>query len=134
VPLESEQSSPQDSEPSHSRWQRFWQDNRDNIRVLSIALVIAIAMRLWVAEPRFIPSNSMEPTLHIGDRLIVEKVSYYLQLFFTQKSFYRFSEKGFASCLSPRRANIGIGGWPPNPLIWGPNSPKPPEREMRVGS
>ena len=86
MPLESEQSSPQDSDTSApqqtasppSRWQRLWQDNRDNIRVLGVALVIAIVMRLWVAEPRFIPSNSMEPTLHIGDRLIVEKVSYYL--------------------------------------------------------
>jgi signal peptidase I len=60
------------------RWQRFWQDQQDNIRVLGVALVLAIVMRLWVAEPRFIPSNSMEPTLQVGDRLIIEKVSYYL--------------------------------------------------------
>ncbi|MDA0267528.1 MAG: signal peptidase I [Cyanobacteria bacterium] len=89
---ESPQTPPQDSESSPqtaaaanattsatpSQWQRFWQSQRDNIRVLGVALVIAIVMRLWVAEPRFIPSNSMEPTLQIGDRLIVEKVSYYL--------------------------------------------------------
>jgi signal peptidase I len=59
-------------------WQRLWRSQRENVRVLAIALVIALVLRLWVAEPRFIPSNSMEPTLHIGDRLIVEKVSYHL--------------------------------------------------------
>ncbi|MEO0533502.1 MAG: signal peptidase I [Cyanobacteria bacterium P01_A01_bin.123] len=59
-------------------WQRLWQQHRENIKVLAIALVIAIVMRLWVAEPRFIPSDSMEPTLHIGDRLIIEKLAYWL--------------------------------------------------------
>ncbi|MDA0673859.1 MAG: signal peptidase I [Cyanobacteria bacterium] len=66
-------------DPSLPWWRQLWRGQRENIRVLAIALGIALVLRLWVAEPRFIPSNSMEPTLHIGDRLIVEKVSYHLQ-------------------------------------------------------
>lgn len=66
------------SEPSLSLWGQLWVSQRENIRILAIALVIAIFLRIFVAEPRFIPSNSMEPTLHIGDRLLVEKVSYSL--------------------------------------------------------
>lgn len=65
-------------EPSPSFWQTLWSRQGANIRLLAVSLVIAILMRLFVAEPRFIPSNSMEPTLHIGDRLLVEKVSYRL--------------------------------------------------------
>ncbi|MGF1458131.1 MAG: signal peptidase I [Leptolyngbyaceae cyanobacterium] len=58
-----------------SGWQRLWLSQRENFRILAIALVIAVFLRIFVAEPRFIPSNSMEPTLHVGDRLLVDKVS-----------------------------------------------------------
>lgn len=66
-------------EPSPSGWQRLWQGQRENIRILTLALAIALVVRIFIAEPRFIPSNSMEPTLAIGDRVLVEKLSYWLE-------------------------------------------------------
>lgn len=59
--------------------QPSWHGQQENLRILLLALAIALVVRLFIAEPRFIPSNSMEPTLHIGDRLIVEKLSYRLR-------------------------------------------------------
>ena len=54
----------------------LWQSIKDNISTIAIALLISLLIRVFIAEPRYIPSESMFPTLEIGDRLIVEKLSY----------------------------------------------------------
>ena len=46
------------------------------LKTLVSAGVLAIGIRACVAEARFIPSESMLPTLAIDDRLIIEKISY----------------------------------------------------------
>lgn len=51
---------------------------RENLKLVAIALLISLMVRIFIAEPRYIPSNSMQPTLQIGDRLLVEKLSYRL--------------------------------------------------------
>lgn len=57
-------------------WRRLWQAQKDNILTLVIALILALLIRGFVAESRYIPSVSMEPTLTPGDRIVVEKLSY----------------------------------------------------------
>jgi signal peptidase I len=61
------------STPVKPGWKAVW----ENAQLLAIALVLALLIRTFVAEPRYIPSDSMLPTLQIGDRLVVEKVSYH---------------------------------------------------------
>lgn len=44
--------------------------------VIVLALLAAFAIRTFVFQTFYIPSGSMEPTLQIGDRIIVSKLSY----------------------------------------------------------
>ncbi len=57
---------------------RLWRVWGENIQILVVALLLAFLIRTFIAEPRFIPSASMLPTLQLGDRLVVEKISYQL--------------------------------------------------------
>ncbi len=45
-------------------------------KIIVIALVISLLVRTYVAEARVIPSESMLPTIKIGDRLIIDKIFY----------------------------------------------------------
>lgn len=43
--------------------------------VLAIAVVAVILVRMYVVEPYIIPSESMDPTIEVGDMVLGEKVS-----------------------------------------------------------
>lgn len=44
--------------------------------VVIVALVVAFLLRTFVIATYSIPSGSMEPTLQVGDRIVVDKLSY----------------------------------------------------------
>ncbi|NJL85005.1 MAG: signal peptidase I [Leptolyngbyaceae cyanobacterium SM1_1_3] len=46
------------------------------LQTVGLSVVLALGIRHFVAEARYIPSGSMEPTLQINDRLVIEKISY----------------------------------------------------------
>lgn len=48
----------------------------EGLQTIGLSIVLALGIRQFVAEARFIPSGSMLPTLQIHDRLVVEKISY----------------------------------------------------------
>jgi signal peptidase I len=44
--------------------------------LVGVALVITLLLRAFVVQAFYIPSGSMEQTLHVGDRVLVSKLSY----------------------------------------------------------
>jgi signal peptidase I len=49
---------------------------RELLIVVVIAVGLAVLLRTFVVQTFSIPSGSMEPTLNIGDRIVVDKLSY----------------------------------------------------------
>ncbi|MFZ2031763.1 MAG: signal peptidase I [Vitreimonas sp.] len=50
----------------------FW----ENVRTILYALALAFVLRFTIAQPYRIPSGSMQPTLEVGDYIVVTKWSY----------------------------------------------------------
>ncbi|MEM9805436.1 MAG: signal peptidase I [Cyanobacteria bacterium P01_D01_bin.56] len=50
----------------------------ESVQTIGLSIVLALGIRQFVAEARYIPTGSMEPTLQVNDRLVVEKISYHL--------------------------------------------------------
>jgi len=50
----------------------FW----ENVRTILYALALAMVLRFTIAQPFRIPSGSMQPTLPVGDYIVVTKWSY----------------------------------------------------------
>lgn len=60
------------SEPEESIW-------IETAKTIGFSLLLAFGLRAVAIDSRYIPSPSMEPTLLVGDRLLVDKVTYYFR-------------------------------------------------------
>lgn len=49
----------------------------EGLKTIALSVFLALGIRTFVAEARYIPSGSMQPTLQVDDRLIVDKVGYH---------------------------------------------------------
>ncbi|HNX93504.1 MAG TPA: signal peptidase I [Syntrophomonas sp.] len=52
---------------------------KETLSIVIIAFILAMILRSFVIEGRIIPSESMVPTLKVGDRVMVNKFIYYFK-------------------------------------------------------
>lgn len=78
-----------------------------SIKLILMAIFVALVFRYTVASPYKIPTGSMIPTLKIGDFLFVSKLSYGLKIPFTNKNLFTHSE--------PKQGDIVVFVYPENP-------------------
>jgi signal peptidase I len=65
---------------------------REYAETLIIALLIALFVRAFVIQAFKIPSSSMEPTLLVGDHILVNKFIYGIRIPLIGKKVFRFSK------------------------------------------
>jgi len=87
-----------------------WATWRELPILIAVALAIALVIKTFVVQPFYIPSSSMEDTLMIGDKVLVNKLVYH----------FRSIEPGDIIVFD------GDGSWNPNP----PSTP--PSRDPLV--
>jgi signal peptidase I len=82
----------------------------DQLQTILVAALLALAIRAFVIEPYRIPSESMLPTLLIGDHLFVNRFVYGIQIPFTQWRLpgLRAPRRGDVVVFSVARGGHGI--------------------------
>ncbi len=65
---------------------------REYIEAFAIAIVLALIIRTFVVQAFKIPSGSMEPTLLIGDHILVNKFIYGVGIPFTDVKLFDFKD------------------------------------------
>lgn len=80
---------------------------RENVEAILIAIVLALFIRTFVVQAFKIPSGSMEPTLQIGDHILVNKFIYGVKIPYIKKTILPVSE--------PERGDIIVFRYPEDP-------------------
>lgn len=80
---------------------------RQNIEGIITALIIALFIRAFFVQAYKIPSSSMEPTLLVGDHLLVLKCAYGIRMPLIGKYLVRYGE--------PHRGDIVVFVYPRDP-------------------
>jgi signal peptidase I len=83
-----------------------------------VVLLLAIAAKTAIAEPYYVPSGSMEPTLQIGDELLATKYPYGYSTA-SLPLFVNLPNSGRILGALPRRGDVVVFRWPGNgEQIW----------------
>jgi signal peptidase I len=80
---------------------------REYAEAIVVALVLALFIRTFVVQAFKIPSGSMEPTLQIGDHILVNKFIYGVKIPFTSIQLFRLEE--------PQRGDVLVFIYPLDP-------------------
>lgn len=77
---------------------------KEYIEPIAIAILIALVIRTFVVQAFKIPSSSMEPTLQVGDHLLVNKFIYGIKFPFIETKYFQFRK--------PQRGDIIVFIYP----------------------
>jgi signal peptidase I len=77
---------------------------KEYVEPIVIAVLIALFIRTFIVQAFKIPSSSMEPTLLVGDYILVSKFIYGIKIPFTDAKMLEFNK--------PRRGDVVVFIYP----------------------
>jgi signal peptidase I len=77
---------------------------KEYIEPIFIAILIALFIRAFIVQAFKIPSSSMEPTLQVGDHILVSKFIYGIRIPFTQTKLFQYK--------TPKRGDVIVFVYP----------------------
>jgi len=77
---------------------------KEYVEPIVIAILIALFIRTFIVQAFKIPSSSMEPTLQVGDHLLVNKFIYGIKIPFMDTKYFQFRK--------PQRGDIVVFIYP----------------------
>jgi signal peptidase I len=77
---------------------------KEYLEPIAVAILIALFIRTFVVQAFKIPSSSMEPTLQVGDHLLVNKFIYGIKFPFIETKYFQFKK--------PQRGDIIVFIYP----------------------
>lgn len=80
---------------------------KNYLEPIILAVLVALFIRAFVVQAFKIPSSSMEPTLLVGDYLLVNKFIYGLRIPYTDTKFFQFKK--------PQRGDVIVFIFPVDP-------------------
>ena len=66
----------QNSQSPHNALPKTENPWKEAVQTVTLSLFLAFGIRTYVAEARYVPTGSMEPTIEINDRFMMDKLSY----------------------------------------------------------
>ena len=83
---------------------------KETIDTIVFVIIAVILIRFFVAELRWIPSGSMKPTLQIGDRIVVEKLTKFPNIIKTH-AFENTPKRGDVMIFYPPFVKLKTDPW-----------------------
>lgn len=82
---------------------------REYVEAIIIAVILALCIRTFVVQAFKIPSGSMEPTLLVGDHILVNKFTYGIKIPFFDYTIFEIN--------NPQRNDVIVFKYPKDPKI-----------------
>ena len=77
APAEESKTATQEKDEAAGDGKRSMNSFLEFILIVVVALGLALGIQAWIVKPFRIPSGSMEPTLAVGQRVLVDRVSFH---------------------------------------------------------